>query len=149
MENEPSSHGYQKKNEPISSEAMEWLNKLDRGLRSNQISEQVENIVRFKDLIHQFPIPIIVNTSLLKLSELYKNTENHMIRYWIMSVMTQIHPTQYWKVFNKQELIKRITFVLNNNDSTARALTLKILSNMALIIKDRIDLFHKFVFCWN
>lgn len=144
MEHNDSAHVYQKKNEPISFEAMEWLNQLDRGLRSNQISEQVENIVRFKQLIHHYPIPIIVNTSLLKLSELYRNTENHMIRYWIMNVMTHIHPTQFCKVFNKQELIKRITFVLNNNDSTARALTLKILSNMALIIKDRIDLFQKF-----
>ena len=54
-------------------EALSYLLKLDKGLRSGVISQQCESVIHFSDLIRQHPIPSIISSSLLKLSELFQN----------------------------------------------------------------------------
>lgn len=58
--------------EEYGGEAMTTLIRLDRGLRSNVVSQQCDSIIRCGQLINQFPLPIIINTTLLKLGELFK-----------------------------------------------------------------------------
>ena len=49
------------------------LVELDKGLRSPNVGDQCESIIFFAKLIARYPFPIIVNTTLLKLSELFRN----------------------------------------------------------------------------
>jgi hypothetical protein len=58
-------------NESDYGEAMTLLLKLDKDLRSGIVSQQCLAIIRFSDLISNFPLPLIVTSSTLKLAELY------------------------------------------------------------------------------
>jgi len=109
----------------IGAEAMGVFHSLDKGLRSSIVSEQCESIVRISsELVSQYPLPIIVNTALLRIADLFKNCENNFVRYWIVQVFEEVR-AELPKVINKQELIKRIANVLESNDPMARALTLR------------------------
>ena len=55
------------------SEAMTLLIKLDKGIRSKAINTQCDSVIRFSELVLQHPLPIIVSSSLMKLSELFRN----------------------------------------------------------------------------
>ena len=50
------------------------LTELDKGLRSNSVGEQCESILFFSKLLTRYPFPSIINTSFLKLAELYHTT---------------------------------------------------------------------------
>lgn len=58
--------------EQYGGEAMTTLIRLDRGLRSNIVSQQCDSIIRCGQLINQFPLPVIINTTLLKLADLFR-----------------------------------------------------------------------------
>ena len=45
---------------------------LDKGLRSDEIGKQCEAIVRFGELMEQWPLPSVVNTSVLKLADVFR-----------------------------------------------------------------------------
>lgn len=42
------------------------------GLRSGKVGEQCEAIVRFPRLFEKYPFPILINASLLKLSDVFR-----------------------------------------------------------------------------
>jgi integrator complex subunit 7 len=50
------------------------LAELDKGLRSVQVGEQCESILFFGKLLNRYPFPSIVNSSLLKLADLFHGT---------------------------------------------------------------------------
>ena len=52
-------------------EAMSLILKLDKDLRSGIVSQQCLAIIRFSDIISNFPLPVIVSTSTLKLADLF------------------------------------------------------------------------------
>ena len=41
------------------------------GLRSNNVGEQCEAIMKFPNLINQFPFPVLINTAFLKLADVF------------------------------------------------------------------------------
>lgn len=42
------------------------------GLRSGRVGEQCEAIVRFPRLFEKYPFPILINSSLLKLADVFR-----------------------------------------------------------------------------
>ena len=62
-------------------QGLNWLNDLDRlsanlilfqGLRCGRLGEQVEAIVRFPRLFARYPFPILINSALLKLADIFR-----------------------------------------------------------------------------
>jgi hypothetical protein len=45
------------------------------GLRSPRIGEQSEAIVRFPRLLEKYPFPVLINTALLKLAEVFRQEQ--------------------------------------------------------------------------
>jgi integrator complex subunit 7 len=45
---------------------------LDKGLRSPKIGERCEAIIFFGRLMSQLPFPLVINTTMLKLSDLFR-----------------------------------------------------------------------------
>ena len=41
------------------------------GLRSSNVGEQCEAIMKFPQLISQFPFPVLINTAFLKLADVF------------------------------------------------------------------------------
>ena len=41
------------------------------GLRSSNVGEQCEAIMKFPNLISQFPFPVLINTAFLKLADVF------------------------------------------------------------------------------
>ncbi|XP_026688374.1 integrator complex subunit 7-like [Diaphorina citri] len=48
------------------------LAELEKGLRSSKIGEQCEAIVRFPTLFEKYPFPILINSSFLKLADVFR-----------------------------------------------------------------------------
>lgn len=57
----------------VEGEAMTHLMRLDTKLRSGEVAQQCDSVVRFSELITKYPLPVIVSTALLKLADLFKN----------------------------------------------------------------------------
>lgn len=136
---------YYKNNRNVDTdEAMSQIVQLDKGLRSSSVSQQCESIMQFGDIIARYPVPAIVNASLLRLADLFRSTESNFVRYWITAAFDTVKG-EFTKVLNREELINRIATVLSSNDPIARTLTLKTLTSMESILHDRIDLHHRYV----
>ncbi len=111
------------------------LAELDQGLRSGRLGEQGEAIVRFPRLFSKYPFPILINSALLKLADVFRQSPN-FIRLCVLRVVQQSE-RHLDKVTNVDELARRLFPVLHSNDPVARALTLRVLGALAAIIPDR------------
>lgn len=105
------------------------------GLRSTKIGEQCEAIVRFPRLFEKYPFPILINSSLLKLAEVFR-TGSNFLRVWVLRVCQQSEK-HLDKILNVDEFVRRIYSVIHSNDPVARALTLRTLGSVAGIIPER------------
>ena len=125
----------------LEAEAMAFLISLKKGLHSSAIAQQIQSVVRFTDLITEYPLPIIANSALLKLADVFRDCNNNFVRYWIVSVFEEVKG-ELLKVLNQDELIRRISAVLASNDPIARSLALRMFGQMADILSERTDLHH-------
>ncbi|XP_066599830.1 integrator complex subunit 7 [Prorops nasuta] len=116
------------------------LIELDKGLRSTKIGEQCEAIVRFPRLFEKYPFPILINSSLLKLAEVFRMGTN-FLRVWVLRVCQQSEK-HLDKILNVDEFVRRIYSVMHSNDPVARALTLRTLGSVAGIIPERQQVHH-------
>eukprot|EP00095_Tigriopus_kingsejongensis_P008596 snap_masked-scaffold6485_size3834-processed-gene-0.0 protein:Tk08596 transcript:snap_masked-scaffold6485_size3834-processed-gene-0.0-mRNA-1 annotation:"hypothetical protein TcasGA2_TC000973" len=116
------------------------LAELDQGLRCGRLGEQSEAIVRFPRLFQKYPFPILINSALLKLADVFRQGSN-FIKLCVFSVIQQSQ-RHLDKVTNVDELVKRIVTVLHSNDPMARALTLRTLGAIAEIIPERKQVHH-------
>ncbi|XP_078049199.1 integrator complex subunit 7 [Augochlora pura] len=116
------------------------LIELDKGLRSSKIGEQCEAIVRFPRLFEKYPFPILINSSLLKLAEVFR-TGSNFLRVWVLRVCQQSEK-HLDKILNVDEFVRRIYSVIHSNDPVARALTLRTLGSVAGIIPERQQVHH-------
>ncbi|XP_006818833.1 integrator complex subunit 7-like [Saccoglossus kowalevskii] len=111
------------------------LMELDKGLRSTKLGEQCEAIVRFPRLFEKYPFPILINSAFLKLSEVFRLGSN-FLRLCVLKVVQQSQK-QLDKILNKDEFLRRIFTVIHSNDPVARAITLRVLGSVAVIIQER------------
>eukprot|EP00026_Physarum_polycephalum_P002620 Phypoly_transcript_02627.p1 GENE.Phypoly_transcript_02627~~Phypoly_transcript_02627.p1 ORF type:complete len:873 (+),score=161.32 Phypoly_transcript_02627:97-2715(+) len=116
------------------------LQDLDKGLRSQKINEQYESLLFFAKLINEYPQAVVVNTAFMKLSDLFR-VSNNFIRYYILQVFIQCQQHTN-KILNIDEVLKRLYSVLLSNDPDARAITLRVFATMPTIIADRINIHH-------
>jgi len=117
------------------------LTELEKGLRSSKVGEQAEAIVRFPHLFSQYPFPILINSGMLKLAELFRQGSN-FLKMCVLRVCQQ-SSLHLDKVTSVDELVRRIITVINSNDPVARALTLRVLGSLAAIIPERKSVHHK------
>ncbi|KAK6636894.1 hypothetical protein RUM43_010558 [Polyplax serrata] len=116
------------------------LTELDKGLRSTKVGEQCEAIVKFPRLFEKYPFPILINSSLLKLADVFR-VGNNFLRVWILRVCQQSEK-HLDKIMNVDEFVRRIFSVMHSNDPIARALTLRTLGAVAGIIPERKQVHH-------
>ncbi|XP_047509426.1 integrator complex subunit 7 [Pieris napi] len=116
------------------------LTELDKGLRSGKVGEQCEAIVRFPRLFEKYPFPILINSSFLKLSDVFR-MGNNFLRLWVLRVCEQSEK-HLDKILNVDEFLRRVFGVLHSNDPVARALALRTLGAVAGIIPERQNVHH-------
>ncbi|CAE1237033.1 INTS7 [Acanthosepion pharaonis] len=119
------------------------LTELDKGLRSQKLGDQCEAVVRFPRLFEKYPFPILINSAVLKLAEVFRAGSN-FIRLCILRV-TQQAEKHLDKVLNVDDFIRRIFSVMHSNDPIARAITLRTLGSIAPIIAERKNVHHSIV----
>lgn len=110
------------------------------GLRSTNIGEQCEAIVRFPKLFEKYPFPIVINSNFLKLAEFFRLGSN-LFRLWVLRVCQQSEK-HLEKITNVDEFVKRIFMVIHSNDPVARSLTLRALGSVASIIPEKQQVHH-------
>ncbi|XP_034936157.1 integrator complex subunit 7 [Chelonus insularis] len=116
------------------------LIELDKGLRSKNTGERCEAIVRFPRLFEKYPFPILINSALLKLADVFRLGSN-FLRLWVLRVCQQSEK-HLDKILNVDEFVRRIYSVMHSNDPVARALTLRTLGSAAGIIPERQQVHH-------
>ncbi|XP_060801555.1 integrator complex subunit 7 [Amyelois transitella] len=116
------------------------LTELDKGLRSGKVGEQCEAIVRFPRLFEKYPFPILINSSFLKLADVFR-MGNNFLRLWVLRVCQQSEK-HLDKILNVDEFLRRVYSVLHSNDPVARALALRTLGAVAGIIPERQNVHH-------
>ncbi|XP_067029171.1 integrator complex subunit 7-like isoform X1 [Acropora muricata] len=116
------------------------LAELDKGLRSSKTGEQCEAIVRFPGLFEKYPFPILINSALLKLADVFR-VGNNFLRLCILKV-TQQSEKHLDKVLNVDEFLKRIYSVIHSNDPVARAITVRFLGSIACLVSERKNVHH-------
>ncbi len=116
------------------------LAELDQGLRCGRLGEQAEAIVRFPRLFAKYPFPILINSALLKLADVFRQHSN-FVRLCVLRVVQQSE-RHLDKITMVDEFVKRVFTVLHSNDPVARALTLRTLGAIAVIIPERKQVHH-------
>ncbi|MCL4126926.1 UNVERIFIED_CONTAM: hypothetical protein GTU68_042489, partial [Idotea baltica] len=93
------------------------LFELDRGLKSTQIGEQCEAISRFPALFEKYPFPILINSALLKLAEVFRQEipGSNFVRVCVVEVI-ETCGKHLDKLINIEEFLSRITAVMHSND---------------------------------
>lgn len=110
------------------------------GLRSAKIGEQCEAIVRFPKTFEKYPFPILINSSFLKLAEVFRVGSN-LLRLWVLRVCQQSEKHTD-KIINVDEFVRRVFMVIHSNDPIARALTLRTLGAVAGVIPEKQQVHH-------
>ena len=116
------------------------LAELDQNLRCGRLGEQAEAIVRFPRLFSKYPFPILINSALLKLADVFRQGSN-FLKLCVLCVVRQSE-RHLDKITNVDEFIKRVFAVIHSNDPVARALTLRTLGAVAAIIPERKQVHH-------
>ena len=118
------------------------LAELDQNLRCGRLGEQAEAIVRFPRLFSKYPFPILINSALLKLADVFRQGSNFLK----LCVLRVVHQSEIHldKITNVDEFIKRVFAVMHSNDPVARALTLRTLGAVAVIIPERKQAHHRY-----
>jgi hypothetical protein len=111
-----------------------------QGLSSDNIGQQCEFIVKLTELFDKFPLPVFVNSGFLRLAKIFQNGNN----YLKLQVIRVIEKNQkhLQKILNIEEISKLIFYNIHSNDCVCRALTLRALAEISLIISDKHNVQH-------
>jgi len=121
-------------------DANQALMELDKTLRASKVGDQCEGIVRYSRLFEKFPFPILINAAFLRLADLFISG-NNFLRLCILKVVQQ-SKRDLDKIINVDEFVRRIFQVIHSNDPIARAVTLRLLGEMARIMPERTSVHH-------
>ncbi|KAF2367660.1 Armadillo-type fold [Trinorchestia longiramus] len=111
------------------------LQELDRGLKSSNVGEQCEAISRFPSLFEKYPFPILFNSAMLKLADVFRQETagSNFVRVCVCEVL-ETSSRHLDKLINVDEFLRRITTVMHSNDPLARALTLRALGLLCGVV---------------
>lgn len=123
-----------------SKDANSLLVELDRGLQSQNIGDQSESVARFTNLFQRYPLPIVIDSACLKLSEAFKFCSN-FIRLQICEVLDR-NQSHLNKIYNIDLFYRNLFTVTTSNDPIARSITLLALSKIAPIVSDLKTIHH-------
>ncbi|KAN0041388.1 hypothetical protein ACTFIV_003927 [Dictyostelium citrinum] len=121
------------------------LMEINKGIRSGNLGEQIESILFFSHLIKFHPSPLIVNSVITRLSDIFRNTSN-TVKYRILKVFQECS-SEIHKVSNIEEVLKRIHSVILSNDPIARSLSLRVLGSVPHLIADKLYIHHSIRTC--
>lgn len=96
--------------------------------------------MKFPGLFERFPFPILINSAFLKLSDVFR-VGNNFQRLCVLKV-TQQSEKHLDKILSIDEFLRRIFAVMHSNDPIARAITLRVLGSIALLISERKNVHH-------
>ncbi|KAF9929258.1 hypothetical protein FBU30_001740 [Linnemannia zychae] len=119
------------------------LFELETEYRAPRVADRLHAIVSFSYLFDDFPNPTIINSGFLKLADYFSGSNNTQ-RHAILQVFTRAE-RHMKKIMNVEEVIRRISPQLQSNDPLSRALTLRAFGTMAVIVSDRIDVYHRVI----
>lgn len=122
-------------------DASSALAELDRALRSNNIGEKAELIIRVPSYFQKYPFPIFVNATFLKLTELFRSSTTNFLRKLVLQVAER-SVTHLDKIISCDEICKRILTVSYSNDPISRAITLRLLGCLSNALSDRKQIHH-------
>lgn len=119
------------------------LLELDRGLKSSNVGEQCESISRFPSLFEKYPFPILINSAMLKLAEVFRQETagSNFVRVCVCEVL-EASTRHLDKLINVDEFLRRITTVMHSNDPLARALTLRALGLLCGVVGEAKQVQH-------
>ncbi|KAG0318315.1 Integrator complex subunit 7 [Linnemannia gamsii] len=119
------------------------LFELETEYRAQRVSDRLHAIASFSYLFDDFPNPTIINSGFLKLADYFQSSTNTQ-RHAILQVFIRAE-RHMKKIMNVEEVVKRISPQLQSNDPLARALTLRAFGTMAVIVSDRVDVYHRVI----
>ena len=93
------------------------LLELDRGLRSVRIQDQCESVIWMGRLMTMHPAPVIVNSVVIKLAELFRTTTNNFIRHCIFRTVRQCREL-LGCILNRDAVLDRIFGALDETQVT-------------------------------
>ncbi|GAM27562.1 hypothetical protein SAMD00019534_107380 [Acytostelium subglobosum LB1] len=118
---------------------------IDKGIRSPNLGDQVESILFYAHLIKYHPTPLVVTSSIIKLADIFR-TSNNIVKYRILKVFQECSQ-EIHRISNIDEVLKRIHSVILSNDTVARALALRVLGSVPLLIADKLYIHHSIRSC--
>ncbi|KAF8361182.1 hypothetical protein PRIPAC_88105 [Pristionchus pacificus] len=118
------------------------IQQFDRGIQSRVVSEQLATVVNTVSLVRKNPFPSLVNSIVVRLSEIFM-TGSNSLRGVIARSLGQMDE-QLLLVFSHNEVCRRLLMVSHCNDPIARGHTLTALSSIASIAKENKEV-HTFI----
>ncbi|CAL4102494.1 unnamed protein product, partial [Meganyctiphanes norvegica] len=105
------------------------LLELDRGLKSSRTGEQCEAISKFPTLFEKYPFPILINSALLKLAEVFRQETpgSNFVRVCVVEVVESCG-RHLDKLINVDEFLRRITAVMHSNDPIVGVMRVSIMN---------------------
>ncbi|KAI0219352.1 Integrator complex subunit 7, partial [Massospora cicadina] len=126
--------------EPPSSAGAKRLMQLEAQLRLDRQAAQLRAIAEFGPLFDAHPTPVLVNSGLLKLADLFCGLGNGAR---MVICQTFHHARPHLKLLlNKDQVVARIAGVANSNDYLARSLCLRTLATLSEQICDRLEMHY-------
>ncbi|KAI8909435.1 hypothetical protein DFJ77DRAFT_513134 [Powellomyces hirtus] len=116
------------------------LLELDRGFKAPRLEEKLQSILKYITFFNKYPSPENVTLGFLKLAD-YWRTSTNVIRQYIFKVIKHSEHALV-KITSAEEVSRRISMILTSNDPVARALTLRVIGYMSVIVVDNIEVHH-------
>ncbi|KAJ3161856.1 Integrator complex subunit 7 [Geranomyces variabilis] len=113
---------------------------LDRGFKAVRLEEKLQSVLKYIPFFSKYKSPDIVTAGFLKLAD-YWNTSNNVVRQYIFKVIKHSQ-SALSTITSAEEVARRISKLLTSNDAVARALTLRVLGFMSVIVIDNIEVHH-------
>ena len=120
------------------------VNQVLYSLRSRTFSDQCENIVKLPTVFEEYPFPILVDATFLKLGDIFRECNNNFIRFCILKVMLST-VNHHHKISGKEILLRPVLSVTYSNDPVARSITLRVLGVLSSLYAEKRNVLHAII----
>ncbi|CAG8535421.1 373_t:CDS:10, partial [Funneliformis mosseae] len=122
------------------------INALKHATKSLPIEQQLVKFSEIPKTLDETPTPDIIHGTLLFFAERFKDSDHNVIRRCILKILkdSEKHISRNSQSSELDQTIRKIFFLLENqsNDPIARALTLRCLGCMSVLLIERLDIQH-------